>query len=181
MGTPVGELLDAAGGPDEDVDAVLIGGYFGTWARISDVVGVGLSNVALRGVGSSLGCGVVVALPRSACPLVESARVLRYLAEETAGQCGPCVFGLASVADAAGALARGGARRTVVEDLRRWSDVIGRRGACHHPDGAIRFLRSALTAFPEEIALHQNGRCRATSRRPILPIPHGRTRDLGWR
>ena len=181
MGTPVGELLDAAGGPDEDVDAVLIGGYFGTWARISDVVGVGLSNVALRGVGSSLGCGVVVALPRSACPLVESARVLRYLAEETAGQCGPCVFGLASVADAAGALARGGARRTVVEDLRRWSDVISRRGACHHPDGAIRFLRSALTAFPEEIALHQNGRCRATSRRPILPIPHGRTRDLGWR
>ena len=75
--------------------------------------------------------------------------MLRYLAEETAGQCGPCVNGLASVAHGMSALAAGNAGRTVLQDLERWGGSISRRGACHHPDGAIRLLRSALTAFPE--------------------------------
>ena len=181
IGTRVGDLFDAAGGPESELGAVLVGGYFGTWVPIADALDVQLSNAALRSVGASLGCGVVAALPLSACPLAETARVLRYLAEETAGQCGPCVFGLASVAEDMSALARGDAGRTIVEDLQRRSRVISRRGACHHPDGAIRFLRSALGAFPEEIGLHQHGRCRATSAKPILPIPHGPARELAWR
>jgi hypothetical protein len=44
--------------------------------------------------------------------------------------------------------------------LERWSaDLIG-RGACHLPDGAMRFLRTGLTQFAEEFADHfRHGRC----------------------
>jgi hypothetical protein len=56
--------------------------------------------------------------------------------------------------------------------------VVG-RGACRMPDGAVRFLRSALTAFAHEVALHQRGRCSATRRDQVLPIP-GAERDWGW-
>jgi NADH:ubiquinone oxidoreductase subunit F (NADH-binding) len=181
IGTRIGDLLDAAGGPASELTAVLVGGYFGTWIPIADALDVRLSSADLRRVGASLGCGVVAALPVSACPLVETARVLQYLAEETAGQCGPCVFGLAAMSDGMNALARGDAGRTILQDLDRWSGLISRRGACHHPDGATRFLRSALAAFPEEIALHRHARCRATSSKPVLAIPTGRARDLGWR
>ncbi len=45
------------------------------------------------------------------------------------------------------------------------------RGACHHPDGTVRFVRSALTVFRDEITAHEQGRCTASSRRPFLPLP----------
>ena len=44
-------------------------------------------------------------LPASACGLVETARVTRYLATESAGQCGPCVHGLDAIAHALESLA----------------------------------------------------------------------------
>jgi hypothetical protein len=47
------------------------------------------------------------------------------------------------------------------------------RGACNHPDGTVRFARSALTVFAPEIARHARGQCAATSRRPFLPLPDG--------
>jgi hypothetical protein len=32
---------------------------------------------------------------------------------------------------------------------------VSGRGACHHPDGAVMFLQSALTTFPDEFAGHR--------------------------
>jgi hypothetical protein len=37
----------------------------------------------------------------------------------------------------------------------------------------VRFMRSALTVFADEVALHQAGRCSAISYEPFLPIPAG--------
>ena len=48
----------------------------------------------------SLGARAIVALPARACGLAETARIARYLADESAGQCGPCVHGLDAIADA---------------------------------------------------------------------------------
>ena len=123
---------------------------------------------------------MLVALPASVCGLVESARVLQYLAEETAGQCGPCVNGLAAIADRMSFVARSRSTPAQRDDLDRWSTMIEGRGACRLPDGAVRFLRSVLVTFADELELHQAGRCRATSHDPVLPIP-GTGRDWGWR
>jgi NADH:ubiquinone oxidoreductase subunit F (NADH-binding) len=41
----------------------------------------------------------------SACGVAETARVARYLAAESAGQCGPCVFGLDALASSVEAIA----------------------------------------------------------------------------
>jgi NADH:ubiquinone oxidoreductase subunit F (NADH-binding) len=46
---------------------------------------------ALKAVGGAMGAGIVVMLPDSSCGLAETARVIRYLADENAGQCGPCL------------------------------------------------------------------------------------------
>jgi NADH:ubiquinone oxidoreductase subunit F (NADH-binding) len=105
---------------------------------------------------------------------------MRYLAEETAGQCGSCVNGLGAVSERITTIARTQTTPAMREDLDRWSAMIEGRGACRLPDGAVRFLRSALTVFADEIALHQRAQCSATRQEDILPIPDV-GRDWGWR
>jgi hypothetical protein len=61
--------------------------------------------------------------------------------------------------------------------LERWSGLVTARGACRHPDGTVRFVRSALQVFGPDIDLHAQGRCSATDRTPFLPVPDGRPRS----
>jgi NADH:ubiquinone oxidoreductase subunit F (NADH-binding) len=168
FGTPMTDLLEAAGGTTEELRALLVGGYFGTWMPAGDAMGLRLAREELRAVGCSLGSGVLIGLGRSACGLHETARIIDYLAEQSAGQCGPCTYGLRAVADAVLGLADG-AHRTERDRILRWVSEIRGRGACHHPDGAVRFVASALTVFRPEIDAHRKERCRA---RPAgLPLP----------
>jgi NADH:ubiquinone oxidoreductase subunit F (NADH-binding) len=164
FGTPLRELLDAAGGPTEPIQAFLIGGYFGNWVRWQDTASIALSREELTGAGLALGSGVLIALGQSACGLHESARLARYLADESAGQCGPCVHGLAAMADAFAGLVdgrRSGPRANLQEQMLRWADEIRGRGACHHPNGATRLIVSSLHAFAADIAPHAGGACHA--------------------
>ena len=114
---------------------------------------------------------MLAALPTDRCGIVESARVVRYLALESAGQCGPCLNGLPRIAATLTQLAAHRSAPSARNDLERWSTLVERRGACHHPDGTVRFLRSALTVFAAEVALHEAGRCSAGTTEPFLPIP----------
>ncbi|MGZ4800701.1 MAG: NADH-ubiquinone oxidoreductase-F iron-sulfur binding region domain-containing protein [Acidimicrobiia bacterium] len=180
LGSRFETLVAAAGGETEPVSAYLFGGYFGTWVRRDAVWGRRLSTADLRPVGASLGAGVVAALPSAVCGLVETARVMRYLSEETAGQCGSCVHGLRSISDRVDQIARSKTTTLMRDDLDRWSAMVEGRGACRMPDGAVRFLRSALITFADEIALHQRARCSATRHEDVLPIPKI-GRDWGWR
>jgi NADH:ubiquinone oxidoreductase subunit F (NADH-binding) len=168
FGTPMADLVDAAGGPTEPLQALLVGGYFGTWVQASQAIGLRLSRADLRSVGCSLGSGVIIALGQSSCGLHESARVIGYLAAQSAGQCGPCVHGLAAIAESVSALADGVAHGSEVRRLERWTAEIRGRGACHHPDGAARFVESAIRVFESEIDAHRRGGCAA---RPLgLPL-----------
>jgi len=169
IGMPLSEVLGRAGGPAAPLGALLIGGYFGTWADPAVAGPLPFSAEGLSAVGGSPGAGLVAALPADVCGLAETARVARYLADESAGQCGPCVFGLASIADALADLAAG--RGYEPGRLRRWMAQTEGRGACHHPDGAVRMVRSALAVFGAEIDRHAQGWC--CGRRPpgVLPVP----------
>lgn len=169
FGTPMADLIDAAGGPSEELRALLVGGYFGTWVDAREAMRLKLAREELRSVGCSLGSGVLIALGESACGLHETARVIDYLAEQSAGQCGPCVHGLRAVADGVAALADGGSS-AVRDRILRWSSDIRGRGACHHPDGAVRFVSSAISVFGPEIATHRHGR-RCPGRPAGLPLP----------
>jgi NADH:ubiquinone oxidoreductase subunit F (NADH-binding) len=139
-GTTLGELLDHCGGPTSRVDHVLLGGYFGRWHR-------GDRRLVIPSTP------VVFALPSGMCGLAETARIVRYLAGESAGQCGPCVFGLPALATALETLD--------LDRIARLEAQLARRGACAHPDGTLGLVASALDVFAEEIDLHRRGACSA--------------------
>jgi NADH:ubiquinone oxidoreductase subunit F (NADH-binding) len=170
-GTPLAAVLALAGGASTHLQAVLLGGYHGTWLTTDEFASAKLSRSDLAPLGASPGAGVIVALAEGTCGLAEMSRVMTYLAQESAGQCGPCLNGLPRIADQLKSLAlRGGDRRAVDEMLRLGGMVVG-RGACHHPDGSMRFLRSGLRVFASEVELHLAGRCSRTSDDVVLPTP----------
>jgi len=178
LGASLGRILERAGADGSGLSAVLVGGYFGTWLTAEQAAAARVSCDDFGCFGGGLGCGVVVALPWGACGVSEAARVMSWLAASTAGQCGSCVHGLASLADATAAAARGRAPRDVALQLLRWADQVEGRGACRLPDGAARFLRSSLATFQQELDRHlRGGHC--PEHRPVLPLPSP-TRDT-WR
>jgi len=161
FGTPMTDLVQAAGGPVEPLRALLFGGYFGTWIGAARAMGLTLAREELNASGCSLGAGVIFALGQSACGLHESARIIGYLAEQSAGQCGPCVHGLAAIAESVAALADGVAHEQERSRVLRWCSEVRGRGACHHPNGAVRFVESALKVFGEDLEDHRRVRCQA--------------------
>ncbi len=175
FGTPMIDLLAAAGGSTEPLRALLVGGYFGTWVDSTRAFRLRLAREDLRSVGCSLGSGVLIALGQSSCGLHESARVISYLADQSAAQCGPCIFGLRAIADSFGAIADGVATPREGERVLRWAAEVRGRGACHHPDGAARFVESALSVFSQEIETHRGSRCTARpAGLPVAPRPSPR-------
>jgi NADH:ubiquinone oxidoreductase subunit F (NADH-binding) len=176
LGIPLPDALRVAGVGSQP-QAVLIGGYAGTWISGSSAAQARLDRTSLRDLGASLACGAISVLGPGSCGLTTTALVARWLAGQSAGQCGPCANGLPAIARALEALVAGDRRRPWEQQLRRWLDQVEGRGACHHPDGTARLVRSALTVFSKEITRHrQHGPCGA----PAAPLPLPK-RDGAWR
>ena len=103
--------------------------------------------------------------------MAETTRVASWLAEESAGQCGPCSNGLPAIAGAPRYLRRVGGP-SALNDIRRWTELVRGRGACTHPDGAAHFVTIALAVFAEEFEDHaRHGLCDACDRPPVLFTP----------
>ena len=170
-GTPAAQAIEAAGGASAPLQALLLGGYFGDWVQAAVAMGRPFSSAGLADLGAGPGAGVIAALPAGACGLVQTARVVRYLAGESAGQCGPCRLGLDAIAGQVERLADG--RVADPGLLRRWLGQVDGRGGCAHPSGVVRLVRSSLRIFDAELAQHAMGRCCGTAE--VLPVPPGRS------
>ena len=68
-----------------------------------------------------------------------------------------------AIADTLEGLVKGGRRhRRDPARLERFFEQVRGRGACRHPDGAVRLVASALDVFADDVTAHLVGRCRAT-------------------
>jgi NADH:ubiquinone oxidoreductase subunit F (NADH-binding) len=181
LGTAIGQVVARAGGPAEPVQALLVGGYFGAWLPAGVAWPVPMTHASLKAAGGAMGAGMVIALPESSCALAETARVVRYLAEESAGQCGPCVFGLPALAEALADLAFHGGRGEAAGRVGALINLVERRGACRHPDGVAQLTRSMLRTFAADVRQHdERGPCYGVRRSPLLPVPGDDERDWNW-
>jgi NADH:ubiquinone oxidoreductase subunit F (NADH-binding) len=87
------DILTFCGAVESSIAGVLVGGFHGAWLK-REHLGVNLSNAALAPYGAQPGAGILYVLGVNTCGLHFSAEIVRYLARESAQQCGPCMFGL---------------------------------------------------------------------------------------
>jgi NADH:ubiquinone oxidoreductase subunit F (NADH-binding) len=170
LGTPVIDILGRSG-LDGPLAGVLIGGYGGAWMHPAQLT-TPFAPGPLTAAGATLGAGILVALPAGACGIAETARVARYMAGQSAGQCGPCVFGLPAIADDLERLWAGTADPGSVERILHRAATVEGRGACRHPDGVVRLVRTALTVFADDVRSHAEGRpCAGHRAATVMAFP----------
>jgi NADH:ubiquinone oxidoreductase subunit F (NADH-binding) len=181
LGAPLSHPLRLAGGAPRPLRAVLIGGMGGRWLPMPAAQELPLTEEDCRAAGSRMGIAAITALPADACGLHTTARALRYLAQESAGQCGPCMFGLPAIADDMANLATGVAEPADLARLRRRLEVIPGRGACAHPDAAVGLATTALDVFADDLRAHLAGQPCPTGSAFPLTLPRPRRSDASHR
>ena len=170
----------ARGRPRPSIQGVLLGGYGGGWLPTAQALAMPLTEEAARSHGSSLGAGVRGAAADAGCARCpRSAGWCRYMEGQGAGP------------------VRAVRQRPGPSWPWRWSswptgpdrcgagwpripalcDLVEGRGACRHPDGVARFVRTALQVFGDHAAAPRPAGVRANPTRPFLPVPSAPTRQ----
>jgi NADH:ubiquinone oxidoreductase subunit F (NADH-binding) len=160
LGTTVGEVADAAGARRAAIGAVVLGGFFGSWTPAEEAWDLPLDPAVMRRRGLSFGCGIVGLLSAERCGVATTAEIMGYMARESAGQCGPCVFGLQAIADATERVARGVGREDDLAGIERWTSLVVGRAVRVVAGAAAQLMASALDVFGDDFAHHaRTGRC----------------------
>ncbi|MBT2565709.1 hypothetical protein J7I84_04200 [Arthrobacter sp. ISL-85] len=155
-GAPLSAVLREAGMDPAALSAVLVGGYHGRWVRPA---GHTLSPVGPPSRVVRPGAGVIHALDLQACGIQATARIVSYLAGQSARQCGPCMFGLPAMASVLNRIAGGEANPRLASELDRLGRLVSGRGACRHPEGTTGLVSSALEVFAADFRAHVSGYC----------------------
>ena len=180
-GTPLVTLLNAAGGPTAPLQAFLVGGYAGSWFAPDVGAKLRLGHASLRAAGANMGPGVIVALPKAACGVIESGGRLGTWPMSPPVNAAPASMALQRSPKSSRRSAMTAPQPGTHRWIERWAADIAGRGACSHPDGALRFIASSLRIFADEIDRHEQGEpCRSEARSiGWLPRP-GFNPAPGW-
>ena len=179
VGTPLGEIISLSQ-PTGTPTGILLGGYGGTFVG-PEALTAPWSAEGLRPVGGAPGAGVIIVFSEASCGVTEISRIADWMARESAGQCGPCAFGLPALAEDLNLVAQGRNKGRIDVRLHAHLDVIAGRGACAHPDGVVRMVRSGLSVFRRDVAAPLEGRrCSCAGAPTVLALPDN-AGELAWR
>ncbi len=169
VGTTLRSVLARTGDGTDGIQGVLIGGYGGGWVPTARALDVQLSPEALRGIGTGFGPGVVFLMPGNTCPGSQVAGLARWMASQGAGQCGPCANGLPAIAAGLEAIVSGRAKKDTLNGVLHACTLVEGRGACRHPDGVARMVRTALEVFASDFDAHLRSKGCGRANRMLLP------------
>ena len=146
-GITLSEVFESlAGGVSGPLKALLAGGWFGGILP-PKAIDLPITFEAWREAGSGLGCASFTALAGASDPIRVIAQIGEWYAHETAAQCGICVKGTKSIAEALQRLSDGATDAQTLSNLHRWGTSLRGRGACALLDGAANLARTTHASF----------------------------------
>jgi NADH-quinone oxidoreductase subunit F len=169
LGVPLWDLIADAGGLREgrQVQAVLSG--VANAVLTADRLDVPVSYEGLAAAGGGLGSAGFVVYDDSAC-MVEVARQLsRFLYVESCGQCRSCKYGCGEITRRLDGIATGEGTDLDVEVIGARLLSVTDQTRCYLAAEEQILISSILREFPEEFALHLEGRCSVDPRDIQVP------------
>src|SRR5690606_26995451 len=158
MGTPLSDLIAMAGGarPDRTLQAAFSG--VANAVITPQRFDVPMSYEGLASIGSGLGSAGFVFYDDSAC-IIDVARTLsRFLYVESCGQCRSCKFGTGEITRHLDAIAVGEGDDSDIEVIGARLLTVTDQTRCFLAAEEQILVSSVLREFPDEFALHLDGR-----------------------
>ena len=174
LGTPLGRVIERAGGAREPIGLVFPGGPAGAPLPASPPSTLRSTPTrSARPAALSAGAAILVA-GASACPLALGGSVMRFYERESCGQCPPCTVGSASLARVLARIEDGGARPRDLRDLHEVAGFMSGHGWCAHCRTAAAVATATTTRLAAEVEAHvRHERCPSPQLRHPDPFAPG--------
>ncbi|RJF71370.1 NADH oxidoreductase (quinone) subunit F [Deinococcus cavernae] len=160
LGTTFRELIyDWAGGPLEDIKAIIPGGISCQLLKWSDqILDTPMDYEALVAAGSSLGTAGVTLIPSSLSIVQTTWNSVRFYAHESCGKCTPCREGISGwMVKMYEKLGRGYGQPGDTQLILDMADNIGGRSFCALADACMGPVLSSIKLFREEYDAAERG------------------------
>lgn len=150
LGTPLLDILSAAGGVQGTLKAVVVGGISTPIMRADEVASLNMDFDSCMAAGTMLGsAGVVVMNDTVSIPKI-ALRAMKFFAHESCGQCAPCREGTYSMVHYLNRIVRGQGKK---EDLDVLYDLCGKMHGltlCPGGDASSMPMEAMLRKFRKE-------------------------------
>ena len=160
LGTTFRELIyDWAGGPTEEMKAIIPGGISCQLLPYTEtILDTPMDYEALAAAGSSLGTGGVTLIPKSASIVNTTFNSVRFYAHESCGKCTPCREGISGwMVKMYEKLVRGKGQPGDTQLILDMADNIGGRSFCALADACLGPVLSSIKLFRAEYDLAEQG------------------------
>jgi len=153
LGTTFRELIfDWAGGPLEEIKAIIPGGSSCPMMPWTDsILDTPMDYESIAAAGSMLGTGGVTLVPKADCIVNTTWNLVRFYAHESCGKCTPCREGISGwMVRMYEKQVRGRGQPGDVQLILDMSDNIGGRSFCALADACLGPVLSSIKLFREE-------------------------------
>jgi NADH-quinone oxidoreductase E subunit len=150
MGTPLKDILAAAGGVNGNLKAVIVGGLSNPVMKAEEIEDLKLDFDSCMNAGTMLGpAGIIVMNDTVSIPKI-ALRSAKFYAHESCGQCVPCREGTYSMVNFLDKLVSGNGTKEDLEALFHLSKSIHGLTLCPGGDAAVMPIEAMLNKFREE-------------------------------
>jgi NADH-quinone oxidoreductase subunit F len=157
MGTPLGELLDLAGGMRDGKPPHIVLNGVSTAPLRGDALDTPISFEGMRAAGSSLGSAGFAFHGYGSCAVRVAAAASAFLFRGSCGQCPSCKLGTAAITERFAAIALDVGGVDEVEEIAAWTQRITDSNRCGLGAGQQTLAAGILDRFADDIAHHLGG------------------------
>ena len=161
LGMPLREILEGLGGGLRNgsaIKAVQPGGPSSGFLPAS-ALDVGFDAVSLRNHGSALGCAAVRGYSVDTCMVEEIARIMRFFAEESCGQCPRCRMETGMFDTILRKVVTGSGTWQLLAQVDKLIELAKGQGKCTLIDMPVAPLKTGVALFRDEFQAHIEGAC----------------------
>lgn len=169
LGTPLSELISRTGGPHPGRTLQAVFSGVANAVITPDHFDAPISYEGLAAVGSGMGSAGFIVYDNTACMVQVAHTLSRFLYVESCGQCRSCKFGCGDITRNLETLLAGDGTEQGIEVIGARLRSVTDQTRCFLAAEEQALISSIMREYPDEFALHLEGRCSVPERPIVVP------------